>query len=386
LVLAPRTIGRDNHVMRFSSIAPALALCGAVAAVSSACGSSDTTTNPFAVELPPPPPGQGFQMATNDISVASGTEEQDCYFYKVSDLLKGAGMDPTKPLNLHHVQVSQRDGSHHMNIFRVRTIVNLDPAKGAIQTGTNGQGECFKSGNWSDWPLIANSQKGGALDWTFPDGVYNPLQPDEWLMLQTHWVNASTQTTPTAYGRVKVNFWDIPAGMTPTDKMGTLFATKQSIRICQSNPTPEFESSCQIKAADPTKPIHIIGANGHFHSRGRTFDMYTWDGTSTTTPDASSMFYSSTDWAEPKMLTSVSQPNPLDVTVQANGGVWYSCSYQWEPPDPTIGCDGLNAADQIKYPALTPDCCYDFGPIVEKNEHCNAFVYYYPASDNVTCF
>jgi len=37
-------------------------------------------------------------------------------------------------------------------------------------------------------------------------------------------------------------------------------------------------------------------------------------------------------------------------------------------------------------PASQLDCCYTFGPIVEKNEHCNAFVYYYPKQDNVNCF
>jgi hypothetical protein len=35
------------------------------------------------------------------------------------------------------------------------------------------------------------------------------------------------------------------------------------------------------------------------------------------------------------------------------------------------------------------DCCYTFGPQVEENEHCNAFVYYYPAADpdagGITC-
>ena len=31
------------------------------------------------------------------------------------------------------------------------------------------------------------------------------------------------------------------------------------------------------------------------------------------------------------------------------------------------------------------NCCYKFGPIVETSEHCNAFVYYYPKADNVTC-
>jgi hypothetical protein len=37
-------------------------------------------------------------------------------------------------------------------------------------------------------------------------------------------------------------------------------------------------------------------------------------------------------------------------------------------------------------PADRLDCCYTFGGLVDKNEHCNAFVYYYPAQDNVTCF
>ncbi len=32
------------------------------------------------------------------------------------------------------------------------------------------------------------------------------------------------------------------------------------------------------------------------------------------------------------------------------------------------------------------DCCYTFGGVVDKNEHCNIFVYYYPKSENVGCF
>lgn len=382
-LLAPRMANRDNPLMKLRLLS-SRALVASVVALFNACGPKDTTTNPSDnAELTPPPSGQGFQMSTQDISVPAGTEEQDCYFFKVSDLAKANGLDPSQPVPLHRIQIAQRDGSHHMNVFRVRTIVKLDPANGAVQTGTNGVGECFKSGNWSDWPLIANSQKGGAVDWTFPDGVANTLQPDETLMLQTHWVNATTQKTPTQYGKVRVNFWTMPAEQVKY-QMGTLFATKQSIRVCQSNPQPTFESSCQFKWKDgeTPQPVHIIGANGHFHSRGKTFDMYTWDGTSTTTPDASAKFYESTTWDEPPMLTSSSTPNPLDITVQPGGGVWYTCSYDWQPPDPSVGCDGLNAFDQAKYPGDTPDCCYDFGPIVEKNEHCNAFVYYYPATDN----
>ena len=367
--------------MRLSFAFTALSSLALTVAIS-ACGSSKTDPTPIPTdgsELAPPPAGKGFQLLTEDISVPQGAEEQDCYFFKVRDLAAANGLDPSQPVHMHRVQIAQRTGSHHMNIFRVKTVVKLGPDGGLVQKGTDGVGECFKSGNWADWPLIANSQKNGAVDWTFPDGVVNTLQPDEWLMLQTHWVNASTQKTPTTYGKVRVNFWAIPTADVKAE-MGTLFATKQSIRVCRSNPQPSFEGSCQIHAP---QPVHVIGANGHFHSRGKQFDMYSWDGTTASTPPDSARFYRSDSWDEPPMLTSPG----LDLTVPSGGGIWYSCSYDWAPPDPSVGCDGLDAFDASKYstPKSSLDCCYTFGPIVEKNEHCNAFIYYWPKADDVFC-
>ena len=346
---------------------------GAGGSASSGTGGGDLA------HLDPPPTGQGFQFGTPEFTVPAGTEEQDCYFYQVKDLAKAAGLDPTKPVNLHHVQVAQTTGSHHMNIFRVRTIVNLGPSGGLVQKGTDGMGQCFVSSNWADWPLVINSQQEGNVDWTYPDGVANVLQPDEWLMLQTHYVNASTQQTPEP-AKVNVNFWTIPDSKV-TAHLGTIFATNQSIRICESNPAPKYSASCQINSP---MPVQVIGANGHFHSRGKEFDIYKWDGKSTTTPPDSDRFYQSEMWNEPPMLHSPS----LDVTIQSGGGIWYSCSYEWQEPPPSIGCTGLNAYDEMKYmtPANQVDCCYTFGSQVDKNEHCNAFIYYYPETQNVNCF
>lgn len=323
-------------------------------------------------DLDPPAQGQGFQLRTDLFTVNPGEEIQDCYFFKVSDLAAKGGLSTTEPVNLHRVQLAQRTGSHHMNIFRVRTVKGLDPANGAIQRGKNGQGECFKSPNWSDWPLVANTQADGQLDWTFPDGVANVLQQDEWLMLQTHYVNATSQKTPEG-AEVAVNFHAIPKEQVKHE-MGTLFATKQSIRVCKSNPTPEFTGTCQFKSKEP---VNIIGANGHFHSRGKNFEMYSWDGTSIGKPTPASRFYQSTAWDEPPMLRS---PD-LDVKVQPGGGVFFSCGYQWQPPADEVGCAGLDASDK----SAEKDCCYTFGPIVEKNEHCNIFVYYWPKQDDIFC-
>jgi hypothetical protein len=351
----------------------------ALVALSVGCSSADTEIKPTASTLAAPAKGQGFQFGTPLFSVNAGDEVQDCYFFKVSDLARSGGLPENDPVNLHRVKLVQNAGSHHMNIFRVNTIVNLDPAKGTFQHGINGTGECFKSPNWADWPLVANTQQTGDLDWTFPDGVANVFQPDEWLMLQTHYVNATSQATPDG-AEVRVNFFTIPKEEVQHE-MGTLFATKQSIRICKSNPTPTFTGSCQIKS---DQPINVIGANGHFHSRGTKFDMLAWDGKSIDRPSADNLFYSSDRWSDPPMLISPS----LDKVIQPGGGVFFSCSYQWTPPSDAVGgCAALDAYDKSKHSDATPDCCYAFGPIVEKNEHCNAFVYYWPKAkqEDVLC-
>lgn len=324
------------------------------------------------VSLDAPPDGEGFQYETGEFEVPAGTEEQDCYFYQIP----GEGTDP---VYINKIEVAQTAGSHHMNIFRVKTIAGLDPANGLVQTGTNGVGECFVSTNWADWPLVINSQIDGNVDWTLPEGVAHKFTPGDWIMLQTHFVNATTQETP-KHGEVFANFWITPASAV-VHELGTLFATKQSIRICESNPEPSFDGTCQFNSTETT---HIIGANAHFHSRGKQFDMYSWDGTSATKPEDSARFYRSDTWDDPPMKRS---PD-LDLQVPAGGGVWYTCSYEWQtPPEAAGGCDGLNTIDSGKgTPDEELDCCYRFGGLVDPNEHCNIFVYYYPKADDVTCF
>ena len=329
--------------------------------------------------LSAPKAGEGFQIHTNLFAVEAGKEVQNCYFYKVSDVAKLGGLPENEPVNLHRLEIVQKSGSHHMNIFRVKSIVNLDPAKGAVQLGENGQGECFRSSNWADWPLVANTQQAGELDWTFPEGVANVFRPDEWLMLQTHYVNASSQKSPEG-GQVAVNFHTVTKDKVSAE-MGTLFATKQSIRVCKGIPTPTFTGTCQLKG---NKPATIIGANGHFHGRGKQFEIFTWDGKATL-PDPTQKFYESRVWDEPPMLRS---PD-LNIAVAPGGGIQYSCSYQWTPPTAEAGgCEALDKYDVEKHKDAKPDCCYTFGPIVEKNEHCNAFVYYYPKQEasDVNCF
>ena len=162
--------------------------------------------------------------------------------------------------------------------------------------------------------------------------------------------------------RAGINFYkDTSADTTPPIAMGTLFATQQQIRICQSNPDVSFSGTCKLPGA-----VTVTAANGHFHSRGKEFDIFPWDGTANTLA-LESRFYQSLDWNEPPMITG------LNVPTSAGGGVFWTCTYHWVPPTYAT-CADVNAKD----PLQQNDCCYTFGGDTDIGEHCNVFVYFYP--------
>jgi hypothetical protein len=317
---------------------------------------------------------RGVWIRTPEFAVPAGTELQDCYFFRVPDLAGGAD------LWIDRFALALNPGSHHMNLFRVRTVAGLDPEGGepidlggVAGTVIRG-GECWISSHWADWPLVVNNQQSRPDDpvftWDLPPDVAQRFTPGEWLMLQIHYVNASTQTTPWR-GRGGVNLYRSLDD--DTIELGTLFATQQSIRICRSNPEVTFTSGCGLPAGTSAT---VIAANGHFHSRGREFRIYRWDGITTDLPAEPDLFYRSRSWAEPDMAIG------LDVALPDGGGVRWACDFRWH--EPAEGCAAVDERD----PQQAGDCCYTFGPIVETSEHCNVFLYYYPrlAPSDITCF
>jgi Copper type II ascorbate-dependent monooxygenase, C-terminal domain len=318
-----------------------------ICAAAVGCGSPSVTT----VSLAAPPAGQGFQLVVPPFDVAPGAEVQACYFFQVPDVNQGGDVW------VHRYQVAQTTGSHHMNIFRVKTIKNLIPTTDGTPIVN---GECFVSSNWSDWPLVVNSQQDDQVDWTLPQDVGARFAPGETIMLQTHWVNATTQHTP---GRAQVlaNFWTLPAA--PPNELGTMFATNQNIRICPGDVGKMFAKTCKF----PSTGINVVAANGHFHSRGKLFEMLAVDGAGNALgPD----FYTSTSWDDPPMKRDFS------LQIAAGGGVEWKCTFDF----PTGACGGeLDAQGN-------PTCCFTFGGKVETQEHCNAFVYYWPKVTDISCF
>ena len=311
--------------------------------------------DPLVGGVPELGPAEGFSVHIAPFDVPPGVETQDCYFIEVPDLNAGAD------IFIDRFTMGQRTGSHHMNVFRVNSIHNLSGQPGDVVRG----GECRISVNWSDWPLVVNSQESSVdepvVDWQLPAGVAQRFHPHELLMVQSHYVNADLQSSPSG-GEVRINFYR-STHENPVE-MGSLFATQQSIRICEHGPVEQlYTGTCSFPSG---ADVHIVAANGHFHSRGRTFEMFTWDGLTLDPPPEEALFYRSANWNEPEMAIN------LDAQVPSGGGVWWNCDYEWQ--EPLAGCASVNERD----PLQANDCCYTFGNSAEDAEHCNAFIYYYP--------
>jgi hypothetical protein len=311
---------------------------------------------------------KGMTFRLPEFVVPAGHEEQSCFFVRVPDL------DHGKDFWIDHVRSATSPGTHHLNVFRVRTIVDLKPQDGEPTkigpydaTVVYGHDDykhspCWGSANWADWPLVANTQSPEVdtpyTDWKLPEHVAIRFTPGELLMIQTHYVNSMLQPAPFG-GKVGINMYR--SADSHPQELGTLFATQQNIRICQSAPKPLYSGACHLPGA-----ATIVAANGHFHSRGAEFTMFKWDGRTTSQPSDADRFYASERWDEPLMATG------LDVSVGAGGGIWWNCAYEWR--EPLYGCDMVNAKD----PQHQGDCCYVFGGNTDVGEHCNVFVYYYP--------
>lgn len=328
---------------RAAALLCAVAVCG-----SGACKPPEAP--PELEPLPPPAQGEGFQLKTQAVRVDAGQENQDCYFFRVP---------ASDDAYVNRIVMRQRPGTHHMNIFRVRTQLGLTGEDGTVVRGGNDvKNPCWVSANWADWPLVVNTQISEpgkeTTDFTLPDGVAHRFAPGELLMLQSHYVNATTQVTPDV-GEVWVNFEYYPKAKV-TAELGTLFATNQNIKICPGQ-SKFFEKTCRVPSA-----VTVVAANGHFHSRGSLFQIFSWDEVA----GKGAKFYESTAWQDPPMTTG------LSVGIPQNGGVVYRCEFK----APADSCGNPNDG-----------CCFAFGPKVETSEHCNAFVYYYPKlATDIPCF
>jgi hypothetical protein len=310
-----------HRIQRAAALASVLA---AATTLSCRRASKPPPPAPPANEVDLAPPAHGVQIGTPVFPVASGTERQWCYYFKLPS---------DQDLEVVRFQIRYLAGSHHMNLFQTdQNVPDHDE-------------DCFDKmpftsiENPSGVDLVVGSQS-EAIDWTLPPGVAFKLKAHRQLVLQIHYVNAATQQTPAGVGQVKINLVSAPDPSKITAHMGTMFANNVNIHI-PPRESRSFSTTCGL-----AKPVKLVALTGHFHSRGKIFTVnLAPDGANPTEE-----IYRSRAWDEPPFRVLA---EPRDIP--AGGGLFYTCDFQ-------------NRSDlDIK-----------FGPRVDTDEHCNLFAYFYP--------
>jgi hypothetical protein len=273
-------------------------------------------------------PAHGIQIGTPEFSVPAGQERQWCYYFKLpSDV----------DLDVVRFEVRFLAGSHHMNLFQTdKDVPDHDEDCFARMPFTSPE-------NPHGVDLVVGSQS-TSLDWSLPAGVAFKLKAHRQLVLQTHYVNAATQQTPSGYGKVLINFVTEPDLAKISAHMGTMFANNVNIHIPPRS-ARSFSTTCGLPHA-----VKLAALTGHFHSRGKVFSV----NLAPNGADPTEEIYRSRAWDEPPFRIL---PEPIDIP--ASGGLYYTCEFQ-------------NKSDlDVK-----------FGPRVDTDEHCNLFAYFYPWDDD----
>ncbi len=280
--------------------------------------------------LAPPPPGEGVQLVAGPFSVPPGEEVQNNFYMKLptdEDVLVD-GIDIVYP-----------PGSHHCNLFKSDTLDVPDHVDNTFDA------------MYPKWDMFANSQTGN-LHWKLPKGVALKLKAHQQLLIQTHYVNTLTQRTPASDAvKVKVNL-HFAKKEEITATMGMFFAVNPSLKIL---PHQTFLAQKAISLADQglNKDVNLIAMSGHFHSRGKSFQVNRWKGRD---PNVlGEELYRSDDWKDPPFKI-FEQP----VTYKALERLIYSVTYV-NQTDITIGFGAGN---------------------VDTKEHGNLFMYFYPGPED----
>ncbi len=263
----------------------------------------------------------GLDVAITPFLVPPGSEVQNCFYLKVPS---------DTDLDLGRVVIDFAQGTHHMHVYY------------GDEQHADGVEECFTAVDFDKWHLLVGAQK-PHLEWELPPGVAFHVKAHQQLLVQVHFVNASTLTTTDNMAHGTIHF-DTRAAGDVTAYMGSIFGQQRDIDI-KPNSTLSVDGICKIP-----HDLSMGALAGHYHLTGEDFTAARLhaDGTN---DDA---FYATTNFAEPK-FEIYGEDNPLRFGA-GERILWH--------------CDYVNQSDRE----------IPFGPEELTQEHCNMFAFYYPAT------
>jgi hypothetical protein len=267
-------------------------------------------------------PPEAIEIKITPFTVPSGTEVQNCIYTKVqSDV----------DVDIGHVALSFAQGTHHMHVYY------------GDEQHADGMESCFNAVDFDKWHLLVGEQK-PTLDWTLPPGIAFHLKAHQQLLIQVHFVNASTLQTANNQASGTIHF-DMRRTADVRSYMGSIFGQQRDIDI-KPNSTYSVDGICKLPHA-----LSMGALAGHYHFKGKDF---TASRMAPMAASAEAPFYVTDNFAEPK-FEIYGEDNPLRFS-EGERILWH--------------CDYFNNTEQEVL----------FGPRELTQEHCNMFAFYYPAT------
>jgi hypothetical protein len=240
-------------------------------------------------------------------------EIQDCHVFKLGNVSN---------VEVDRIQIKFPEGSHHVHLYR-----STEPESDKVF-------DCFNGIDWTRWSLLVAAQT-QSMDWQLPEGVTLPLEPNQQLLAQVHWLNTTDQP---ADEQIDISFHTTEES---EEHLGVLFGVNKRINI-DPGQTSRVEAFCQLPEG---AKLHAM--MGHFHARGSDYKVIERKPNQTTGRE----IYSAPD--EPSFEFKTFSPAHQ---VAPGAGLQYECSFFNYGGSP-----------------LT------WGSDTQTQEHCNMTAYFSPA-------
>jgi hypothetical protein len=219
-----------------------------------ACGSEGTEGDDDDMQedviLEPPPAGEGIQY-TMKTALDAGIEAEHCMFVKA----------PAEGLLINREEVKYTEGSHHFLLFETTYDEIPTTTNDGTPVDTTGVFDC-SDGPGADWSVTrvlggsqnANPQPGPM----FPPDVAIRVQPNQVLMMNAHYINASGEALEP---EVFINLWTLSEAEMRVEG-DVLFLYNPLIKVAQ-NTTGRARMRCPVH-----EDISIHTLQSHMHARG----------------------------------------------------------------------------------------------------------------------
>ena len=287
-------------------------------------GSPDT--NPLA----PPAADAGVQYKMVS-TIESGQEIERCQLF----------VAPKEGLFVRKDEVRFTAGSHHVLLYRTPyTKLPTENSKGEKIDGTKVH-DCADgaTAEWNVDGVLAGSQSGDgdSLLGELPDGVAVKVDPGTVLVMNTHYLNASSKPIE---ADARINLYTLPAAQVKTEA-GVLFYYNPFILIPE-NGTATARMRCTVQ-----EDISLVRVQSHMHRRGVGFAAYLGDSAGANQQE----IYANTEWE--KVPAKAFSPM---LQIKAGQTLDYRCDYK--NPEARTVTQGQSTKDEM---------CMLIGPYFPRN-------------------